>query len=170
MITALGDAIYDPHDPTRRFGNREGATPFGGCARGEIRLRFRWLRAIKKSLFAPSLAIKTKVFIVGLFSKLISRKANGSHKVRPNEHTSPTLTQERVVVYVEPGCNCCRAAIELIESLDTVPRVVRLEDFPEIRHKHGAAVPIVEIDGRVRFFGKVDPVLLRRTLHHRKRS
>ena len=35
---------------------------------------------------------------------------------------------------------------------------------PALLAEHGLEVPVVFIDGRKRFFGKVDPVLLRRAL------
>jgi hypothetical protein len=35
---------------------------------------------------------------------------------------------------------------------------------PALLAEHGLEVPVVFIDGRKRFFGRVDPVLLRRAL------
>ncbi|MEN1679785.1 MAG: glutaredoxin domain-containing protein [Planctomycetota bacterium] len=79
-------------------------------------------------------------------------------------------TSRGVVVYTEPGCACSASAIELLRDEGVEPSIVMLEDHPDVRREHGAATPIVSIDGRVRFFGRVDAVLLKRILKHRRRQ
>lgn len=72
-----------------------------------------------------------------------------------------------IVVYTQPDCSCTEAALELLREDGIEPDVRQLEHFPDVRREFGAATPIVEIDGRVRFFGRVDRVLLRRLLRRR---
>lgn len=37
-----------------------------------------------------------------------------------------------------------------------------------LREQFDTCVPVVEIDGKVRFRGRIDPLLLKRLLHHRE--
>jgi len=43
-------------------------------------------------------------------------------------------------------------------------KAVDIDAEPELREKFNTCVPVVEIDGKVRFRGKVDPILLRRLM------
>jgi predicted thioredoxin/glutaredoxin len=43
-------------------------------------------------------------------------------------------------------------------------KAVDIDAEPELREKFNTCVPVVEIDGKVRFRGKVDPILLRRLI------
>jgi hypothetical protein len=44
------------------------------------------------------------------------------------------------------------------------PSVVNIDDAPTLRERFDTCVPVVEFDGKIRFRGHVDPVLLRRLL------
>ncbi len=44
---------------------------------------------------------------------------------------------------------------------------VDIDADESLREKFNTCVPVVEIDGKVRFRGRVDPVLLKRLLHNR---
>jgi predicted thioredoxin/glutaredoxin len=46
------------------------------------------------------------------------------------------------------------------------PKQVDIDAHPALREKFHTCVPVVEIDGKVRFRGQVDPILLRRLLAH----
>ena len=74
----------------------------------------------------------------------------------------------RVVVYARHGCHLCDDAERLLESHGWSPQRVDI-DAPgneQLREQFDECVPVVVIDGKVRFRGRVDPVLLRR-IHRR---
>jgi glutaredoxin len=73
-----------------------------------------------------------------------------------------------VVLYKKAGCHLCDVALELLESeRKNSPFTLGVRDItndPILLEQYGTEVPVVFIDGRKRFFGKVDPMLLRRAL------
>ncbi|MEW4568711.1 glutaredoxin family protein [Tautonia sp. JC769] len=73
-----------------------------------------------------------------------------------------------MTIYSRAECSCCEAAKAVIE-----PRrrrhgfrveEVDIDTDPALVEAHGASVPVVAVDGKVRFRGKVEPVLLDRLL------
>lgn len=78
--------------------------------------------------------------------------------------TSPVA----VVVYTRRGCGLCDEAIDLLERYGRRTPLeitkVDIEASAELTEKHGERIPVVEIDGKERFFGRIDEVLLRRIL------
>ena len=72
----------------------------------------------------------------------------------------------RVVVYTRDQCPLCDDAFQFLEtrrltlgfSLD----YVNVDSDQRLRDLHGNWVPVVEVDGKVRFRGRIDPVLWRR--------
>lgn len=73
-----------------------------------------------------------------------------------------------VVLYTRQGCHLCTDAWELLTRLQGhysyTLRAVDVDADPALAAAHGECVPVVAIDGRVRFRGVVHPVLLRRVL------
>lgn len=67
-------------------------------------------------------------------------------------------------MYTRRGCQLCDEARELLVAHELAPELVDVDDDPALRERFGALVPVVEIDGRIRFRGRVEPVLLRRLL------
>jgi len=73
------------------------------------------------------------------------------------------LAGVRVVVYTRQHCPLCDEAADFLESersrqgfsLDFVD----VDDDATLREKYGDCVPVVEVDGKVRFRGHVNPVL-----------
>ena len=47
------------------------------------------------------------------------------------------------------------------------PKCVDVDEDAALVERFNECVPVVEIDGKIRFRGRVDPVLLRRLLRHR---
>lgn len=92
--------------------------------------------------------------IFGPFQTLIQRLTGRSRPVRT------------VVVYSRDGCTCCDKAMTELEkykrkyNLDI--RTVDVDTDAELAEKFGLEVPVVEIDGKVRFRGKVNAILLQR--------
>ena len=84
--------------------------------------------------------------------------------VRPERR----LSDLNVTVYSRSQCCCCHTAIDLLESrrqgygfrID----VVDVDTDPALAEAHGLSVPVVAFDGKVRFRGVVNPVLLDRLL------
>jgi hypothetical protein len=73
-----------------------------------------------------------------------------------------------VVVWTRADCPLCDDAITLLQAAARRWRLrVELRDLnadPVARRNHEHWIPVVEIDGRVRFRGRVNPVLLERLL------
>jgi glutaredoxin len=69
-------------------------------------------------------------------------------------------------LYHRPGCHLCEDARALLERLQPRYRftlqAVNVEDDPELTAAHGEQVPVIAVNGKVRFRGVVNPVLLRR--------
>ena len=71
-----------------------------------------------------------------------------------------------VVLYSRKGCHLCEVADQLLRSHGLRPEIVDIDSDPQLRERYDVSIPVVVIDGRERFFGRVDPVLLKRLLEH----
>ncbi len=67
-----------------------------------------------------------------------------------------------VVLYTRQGCHLCDEAQEVLSEFGIAPNLVDIDGDPELRERFDSCVPVVEIDGKVRFRGRVEPTLLRR--------
>jgi len=72
------------------------------------------------------------------------------------------MTAPDVVLYTRVGCHLCDDALALLRRHGLTPREVDVDQDPELRARFDTCVPVVEIDGRVRFRGRVDELLLHR--------
>jgi glutaredoxin len=72
-----------------------------------------------------------------------------------------------VVVYTRPGCHLCDDALAVLRRFRLSPEVVNIDADPKLQAKFDTCVPVVEIDGKVRFRGRVSDVLLQRLLDAR---
>jgi glutaredoxin len=72
----------------------------------------------------------------------------------------------RVILYTRAGCHLCDDARELLNAYGIAPHCIDIDidADPALRIEFDTCVPVVEINGRVRFRGRVDEVLLRRLL------
>jgi glutaredoxin len=77
---------------------------------------------------------------------------------------SPSETPLRVVLYTRAGCHLCDDARQLLISQGVTPELVDVDADPALRERFDTCVPVVEIDGKIRFRGRLEPVLLRRLL------
>ena len=68
------------------------------------------------------------------------------------------------MLYTRGGCHLCDDARELLEAHYLRPRLVDIDGDQALRERFNDCVPVVEIDGKIRFRGRVDAVLLRRLL------
>lgn len=69
-----------------------------------------------------------------------------------------------VVLYTRAGCHLCDQALELLQEHGLHPEQVDIDSDPELRARFTECVPVVELDGKIRFRGRINPVLLRRLL------
>ncbi|MCA9208708.1 MAG: glutaredoxin family protein [Planctomycetales bacterium] len=69
-----------------------------------------------------------------------------------------------VILYTRAGCHLCDDAEMVLRAYGLIPNRVDIDDDPLLRERFTTCVPVVEIDGKVRFRGRVNPVLLRRLL------
>ena len=70
-----------------------------------------------------------------------------------------------VILYTRIGCHLCDDALALLRRHGLTPREIDIDADPELRAKFNECVPVVEIDGRIRFRAIVDERLLRRLLN-----
>ena len=68
------------------------------------------------------------------------------------------------VIYSRPGCHLCDEAKAVLVRHGLDPREVNIDADPDLRAKYTACVPVVVIDGKERFRGRVDELLLTRLL------
>jgi glutaredoxin len=88
--------------------------------------------------------------------------------MRDPSDSPPSGQPPEVVLYKKAACHLCDVALQILRAEARRTRfaltVHDITDDPVLLAEHGLEVPVVFIDGRKRFFGKVDPVLLRRAL------
>jgi glutaredoxin len=75
-----------------------------------------------------------------------------------------------VVLYTRSGCHLCDDAAQLLLQHGVTPTLVDIDADPDLKLRFDVSVPVVEIDGRIRFRGIVEPILLRRLLRSRQRD
>lgn len=80
----------------------------------------------------------------------------------------PAAAEATVLLLKTRTCPLCEEARHVLDK-ERARAGFRLEvrditDDPELMARHGVEVPVVFVDGVKRFFGRVDPVLLRRLL------
>ena len=69
-----------------------------------------------------------------------------------------------VTVYTRNGCHLCDDAIELLRRHGIQPDLVEVDQDPELAARYTDCVPVAVIDGKQRFRGRVNEILLRRLL------
>jgi glutaredoxin len=69
-----------------------------------------------------------------------------------------------VVLYTRQGCHLCDDAREVLRRFGLSPELVDVDADPALRAQFDQCVPVVAIDGKVRFRGRINEVLLRRLI------
>lgn len=69
-----------------------------------------------------------------------------------------------VLVLTRGGCHLCDDAVTLLQQHGVTPRTVDIDSEARLAQQYTNCVPVVVIDGKERFRGRVDPRLLRRLL------
>ncbi len=71
-------------------------------------------------------------------------------------------------VYTRAQCCCCHTALDLLRGYQKRHRftleTIDVDDDPALAEQYGLSVPVVAVDGKVRFKGVVNPTLLERLL------
>ncbi len=74
----------------------------------------------------------------------------------------------QVVLYTRQGCHLCDDAFDLLCRHAVTPKLVDVDADSALREQFDQCVPVVEIDGKVRFRGRINEVLLKRILAQRE--
>jgi glutaredoxin len=68
------------------------------------------------------------------------------------------------LLYTRQGCHLCDEAAELLGRYGFSLTKVDIDADPQLQARYTTCVPVVEIDGKVRFRGRINEVLLQRLL------
>ena len=74
---------------------------------------------------------------------------------------------ETLRFYTRRECPLCDHALEVLDRFRSVLpelELIDIDDDPELQQRFGDSVPVVELDGQVRFRGAVQPELLQRLI------
>jgi len=74
------------------------------------------------------------------------------------------MTPVDVKLYTRTGCRLCDDAETLLQSHGLRPQKVDIDADPDLQRQFTECVPVVEIGGKIRFRGRVEPRLLKRLL------
>jgi glutaredoxin len=75
-----------------------------------------------------------------------------------------------IVLYTRQGCHLCEIAAKVLAKYRLEFEAVDVDTDPELRQRYNECVPVVSINGRDRFRGRIDELLLRRILAHEASS
>ena len=76
-------------------------------------------------------------------------------------------TAMNVMLYTRAAAICAMTRTSARRATVSSRTLVDIDADPALREQFNECVPVVEIDGKIRFRGRVDPVLLRRLLRWR---
>jgi hypothetical protein len=113
---------------------------------------------------SPSLMIFASVLLMLAGGRMIWRSEHPKTRWSPN---IDGVRFETVLLYTRADCGLCEEAAALLtEYRDYLPPVseVDIDADPDLTRRFDTCVPVVEIDGKVRFRGRVSEVLLRRLI------
>lgn len=72
------------------------------------------------------------------------------------------------VLYTRTGCHLCELAWDLLQTAQAQHGfhldLIDVDTDDDLARKHGEWVPVITVNGKVRFKGKINPVLLLRIL------
>ena len=70
----------------------------------------------------------------------------------------------QITLYSRQGCHLCEAAAQVLARHGLRFDTVDIDADPDLQTRYNECVPVVVIDGKERFRGRVDELLLRRLL------
>ncbi len=74
------------------------------------------------------------------------------------------MSSRHAILYTRNSCQLCEEAKETLENYGFSIDEVDIDQQPELFKKYDTCVPVVEIDGKIRFRGNVNEVLLVRLI------
>jgi glutaredoxin len=74
------------------------------------------------------------------------------------------------ILYTRSGCHLCDDAAAALRRQGVAFEIVNIDEDDALRARYDECVPVVVIDGKERFRGRVDEVLLRRLIASGERS
>ncbi|QDU31721.1 glutaredoxin 3 [Anatilimnocola aggregata] len=74
------------------------------------------------------------------------------------------MSDHQVTIYTRAHCHLCDEAKELLERYGLQLALVDIDADAQLRQRYTTCVPVVIIDGKERFRGRVNEILLRRLL------
>jgi len=69
-----------------------------------------------------------------------------------------------VVLYTRHGCHLCDQARQLLVQHGLIVKAVDIDQDPSLVDRYNECVPVVLIDGRERFRGRINQLLLQRLI------
>lgn len=75
-----------------------------------------------------------------------------------------TTNSHKVVLYSRTKCHLCDEAEQVLRKYGLQTEKIDIDDDPLLCKRFGTCVPVIEIDGRIRFRGHINEVLLRRII------
>ena len=92
--------------------------------------------------------------------------ASVARLLRPRRQVD--LSHVHVTVYTRAQCTCCHKALDLLQEAQRRYRfpieTVDIDTDPLLVEQFNELVPVVTVNGKIRFKGVVNPVLLERLL------
>lgn len=77
------------------------------------------------------------------------------------EKQGPLVTRN-ALVYTRTGCHLCEEAEQQLLAAGFQVEMVDIDQRPDLRDRYNLCVPVVLIDGKERFRGRINPHLLKR--------
>jgi glutaredoxin len=79
-----------------------------------------------------------------------------------------------ITVYTRAQCCCCHKALDLLKEYQSehgfTIQTIDIDADPELARQYNTEVPVISVDGKVRFKGVVNPVLFERLLEAESRE
>ena len=80
----------------------------------------------------------------------------------------PTLSHLTFTLYSRPGCTCCQTALTLLQTQQRLHgfqiNQINVDSSPPLAALYGPSVPVITLNGKVRFKSQINPPLLTRLL------
>lgn len=163
--------------PTSRFTQRQSqlGTALFTIGSGSIVLAM-WENASGLPFAMPALWYNQRMFCLavalslaafGFFVMLNGPQPDERRRGVAWRPTRPGRRFRSLVVYSRANCHLCDEAVELLQSYLAwlpMPREIDIDTNPELRQRFDVEIPVIEIDGKVRFKGRVSELLLRRLI------
>jgi glutaredoxin len=70
------------------------------------------------------------------------------------------------ILYTRRGCHLCDDAYALLKKYGLDAELIDIDTNAELVRRYNTCVPVVVINGKERFRGRINEVLLRRLLGH----